>query len=78
MIDDGDENGLNNSFTEPTKFKIHIIGLSKEFVFNTASSMTLRTWTNALYNNWNASVSCRVTNSINFLSSKFWKVFQIS
>ena len=74
MIDDGDENGHSSTFIEPTNFKIHIIGLQKEFIFNTASSMTLRSWTNALYNNWNASKSCKIANSPSFLHSKFWKV----
>jgi len=75
MIDDGDDK--MKYFVEPTKFRIEVIGYKKEFIFDTQSSLLLRSWTNVLYANWNASKSFNLTNQAALFSSKFYKVISL-
>jgi hypothetical protein len=76
MIDDGNDhtNNKGNQTDEPRRFKIEVIGMKKEFIFEAKNSKFLREWTQALYSNWHAAKSFTLLNAPKLLNTKFWKV----
>lgn len=68
MIDDGfnhfKEVENEDDFQEPVKFRIEVIGCKKQFIFEVPSSELLRQWTQALYANWHASRSFKISNQL--------------